>query len=97
MTTKGFSSAGVVSDTEVADTTEACTWLFEDSKDPSRSFRVSPSGSTSFDKTLTSMVRDGRAWMTSGSATGLWLSSEGGATPTRTRAFAWRPRRSSTV
>ena len=84
-------------ETDVGDTTVALTWSLEDSRDPSRSFNVSPSGSTSLDRTLTSTVREGLALMTSGRATGLWLSSEGGATPTRTRALAWRPRRSSTV
>ena len=57
----------------------------------------SPSGSKSFDRTLTVTKRSGRVRTVSGTATGFWFSEGTGVTATRTRAEARAPWRSSTV
>ena len=85
------------------------TWMVEEdracgsssgvvvSRLPSSSASGSPSGSTSFDRTLTVTMRSGRVSTVSGTATGFWLSVGAAEMATRTRAEARPPWRSSTV
>ena len=63
---------------------------------PSRT-RSSPSASRSLETTSTATVRPGLATTVSSVASGAVLVGEVGATPTRTVALAWAPKRSWTV
>ena len=86
-----------------------CTWMVEEdracgsssgvavSRLPSSSASGSPSGSTSFDRTLTVTMRSGRVSTVSGTATGFWFNVGAAEIATRTRAEACPPWRSSTV
>ena len=61
------------------------------SRPSSSSVRGSPSGSTSFERTLTVTMRSGRVSTVSGTATGFWLSEGAAEIATRTRAEARAP------